>query len=220
MLSRWNNFLVAVAVVSLNGAPALAQAAGGNQQIFQDEQQMMHSDSSQANQEQEQAQQYSTEIQQRDAAQEPFRQYAEKRIIELSKMRMNHGSPALSAANEKQLYALQQWLQKDGESRAQEQAHLKALDKSIANLYEQRNATFQNLGSDINNMRENQEQLAEDDRFNKMMRVNMFNELQSEMGAATWGGTPRDGTYNSVGGYGFQGGYGYSGGFGRGAGRL
>jgi hypothetical protein len=53
-----------------------------------------------------------------------------------------------------------------------------------------------------------------------MMRVNMFNELQSEMGAATWGGTPRDGTYNSVGGYGFQGGYGYSGGFGRGAGRL
>ena len=215
MLSLSKNSLLALALVSLAGSPALAQAAGGNQQIFQDEQQMMQGDSQRVHQVQTQEQQYANQVQKHNAAEEPFRQYAEKRIVELAKMRMNHGSPALSAANEKQLYALQQWLERDNETRAQEQAHLKALDKAIANLYEQRNATFTNLGSDINNMRENQEQLAEDDRFNQMMRMNMFNELQSEMGAASWGRPPTDGTFNSVGGYGMQGGYGYSFGGGR-----
>jgi hypothetical protein len=48
-----------------------------------------------------------------------------------------------------------------------------------------------------------------------MMQMNNFNELQSEMGAASWGRPPTDGTFNSTGGYGIQGGYGYSVGGGR-----
>ncbi len=150
-----------------------------------------------------------------DAKDQPFRLYAEQRIAQLKKLRAAHGSPALEAAQEKQLYALNKWLANDEQIKDEERAHIKQLDQTIANLQQQRGATFSNLGSDINAMRQNQENLAEDDRFNKMMRINMFNELQSEMGAASWGGSPTDGTYNSVGGYGFQGGYGYSFGGGR-----
>lgn len=54
-------------------------------------------------------------------------------------------------------------------------------------------------------------------KIDRMMRMNYFNELQSEMGAASWGRPPQDGTFNSVGGYGFMGGYGMSA-FGRQAG--
>jgi hypothetical protein len=133
----------------------------------------------------------------------------------LKKIRNAHGSPALEAAQEKQLYALQDWLAKDDKVKDEERAHIKQLDQAIVNLQGQRSAAFSNMGSDIQDMKQNQERLAEDDKFNQMMRVNMFNELQSEMGAASWGRPPTDGTYNSVGGYGFQGGYGYSMGGGR-----
>lgn len=221
MRTRFNFALVTLALVSLSSPSAFAQAAGGNQQIFQDEQQMMQMQSNQVQQMQSQEQAYESQVQQSDAASQPYRLYAQQRIQELQKIKNAHGSPALSTARDKQLYALRQWLQKDQQTRDQEQAHIKQLDQAIANLQQQRGATVADLGNDINAMRENQQQLADDDKFNKMMRMNMFNELQSEMGNASWGGSPTDGTMNAVGGrYGFQGGFGYSYGGGRTMGRF
>ena len=214
MRKRFNMVLLTLTLLSTN-CPAFSQAAGANQQIFQDEQQMLHTDNGQVQHLESQEQQYKQEVDQQQTSEQPYKLYVEQRIHALEKIRQAHGSPALSTANTNQLYALQQWLIKDRETREQEQAHIKQLDKAIANMQQQTNATFSDLGNDINAMRENQQQVADDDKFNKMMRINMFNELQTEMGAASWGGSPTDGTYNSVGGYGFLGGYGYSMGGGR-----
>ena len=146
-----------------------------------------------------------------------YRLYAEKRIQALSKIRNAGGSPAQSYAHDKkgELYALQAWLKKDNETRAAEQAHIKQLDQAIANLQGDEQAAMANLPNDIGAMRQVAQRQADDDKFNHMMQMNYFNELQSEMGAASWGRPPTDGTFNSVGGYGMQGGYGYSYGGGR-----
>jgi hypothetical protein len=133
----------------------------------------------------------------------------------LQKTRAEKGAQALTGEQVEQLNSLQQWLSQDAQTRESEQAQVQRLKSAIANLQTQRTATFNDLGSDVNAMREDQEQQAEDTKFNQMMAVNQFNELQSEMGACTWGGPPRDGTLNSVGGYGMLGGYGYSYGGGR-----
>jgi hypothetical protein len=215
MRNRIRSVLMAFAISAVCLPPAFAQAAGGNQQIFNDERQLLRDQNGQVQQYQQEAQSYKDAVEQSDQKDQSFRLYAEKEIQQLKRIRAAHGSPALDVAQSKQMYALQQWLVKDDQIRAGEQKHIQQLDKAIANLQNQQGATFSDLGSDINNMRQNQERIAEDDRFNQMMRVNMFNELQSEMGAASWGGSPTDGTYNSVGGYGFQGGYGYSYGGGR-----
>ena len=214
MHRRSNFVLISLALFSVASLPSIAQVAGGNQQIFQDEQQILRMDSNQVQQYQQQDQMLRSDVAQETS--QPYRLYAQQRIKELQKIKSAHGSPALSTAREKQLYALQSWLAQDKATIQQQQARIKQLDQAIANLQQQRNATTSDLSSDINAMRENQEQLAEDDRFNKMMRINQFNELQSEMGNASWGGSPTDGTWNAVGGrYGFGGGYGYSYGGGR-----
>jgi hypothetical protein len=207
----------AMATILFTVAPSWAQVAGGNQQIFQDERMMMMQDSNSANQAQNQLEQYEQQVQANDSKNAAYRLYAEQRVQALEKLKAAGGSPSRSLAQEKngQMYALEKWLAADAQTRAAEQAHIRELERSIQNLQQTQNATLANMNSDINNMRENQEQAAEDDRFNKMMAINQFNELQSEMGAASWGRPPTDGTFNSTGGYGMGGGYGYSFGGGR-----
>jgi hypothetical protein len=70
--------------------------------------------------------------------------------------------------------------------------------------------TLANLNNDVSDMRQNIQDDKDQQKFNNQMQMNYYNELKSEMGAASWGGCPNDGTYNSVGGYGMLGGYGYS----------
>jgi hypothetical protein len=207
--------LLTLAFLSASVPTSFAQAAGGNQQIFSDEEQMTQMDNSQIMQMRNQESNIKAQDQAQEASQQPYRLYVEQRIRALQKLKMAHGSPAESTARDKQLYALQAWVAKDNTTREQDQGRIKQLDQAIANLQTERQASYANLGNDVNAMRENQQAMADDDKFNKMMKVNMFNELQSEMGAASWGAPPRDGTYNSTGGYGMQGGYGYSMGGGR-----
>jgi hypothetical protein len=214
-MRRSKSILLALALISVSAPAAFAQAAGGNQQIFNDEEQMSQMDNSQLMQLRNQDQELRQQEQTQETADQPYRLYAEQRIKALEKIKNAHGSPTLSTAREKQFYALQSWISHDEATHEQDQTRIRQLDQAIANLAQQRQAAASNLGNDINAMRENQQAMADDDKFNKMMKVNMFNELQSEMGAASWGAPPRDGTYNSVGGYGFQGGYGYSMGGGR-----
>lgn len=212
MIKRSNFLLIALALTSFGTCPAGAQS---EQSIFQDERQMVHDEGSQIQNYQNAVTNYQQQVTAHDDANEPYRLYAQKTIQQLQKFRAANGSPALSVARQDQLYALEKWLRNDTQVRDQEKAHIQQLDKAIANLQRQQNATFSDLGSDINAMRENQEAKAEDTKFDQMMRINQFNELQSEMGACSWGRPPTDGTYNSVGGYGMNGGYGYSLGGGR-----
>lgn len=205
---------VAVCSLGLSAIPAYSQ--GSNQAIFQDERQMELDNQAKLNGLSSEERQYAAAAAANDAKNEPYRLYAEKRIAELIKLKAAGGSPSRSYANRTgDLHALENWLQSDSKTRASEQARIKQLNQAIANLRESENADASNMSSAIQGMRESQIAAQSDDDFNKMMRINQFNELQSEMGAATWGRPPEDGTFNSTGGYGMGGGYGYSFGGGR-----
>lgn len=193
-----------------------AGAFAQEQQIFQDDRALMRTDQQEVQQYQQAEQQYQQSAASRDESAMPYRLYAEKRIQALTKLKAAGGSPTKSlASSSKELYALQAWMKKDDATRAAERAHIKQLDQAIANLQGDEQAAMANLPADVSAMRETAQRQADDDKFNHMMQMNYFNELQSEMGAASWGRPPTDGTFNSVGGYGFQGGYGYGFGSGR-----
>jgi hypothetical protein len=199
--------------ICLWAQPGFAQ----NQAIFQDDRAIMQSDQQQIQQYQNAEQRLENQVEARDEKADSYRLYAEKRIQELSKIRNAGGSPTASLAKKSngELYALQAWMKKDAQVRTEEQQHIKQLEIAIANLQQSESAASANLPNDVGAMRSVAQRQADDDKFNHMMQINYFNELQSEMGAASWGAPPRDGTYNSVGGYGFLGGYGYGMGGGR-----
>lgn len=138
---------------------------------------------------------------------EAYRLYAEKRITELEKLK--------GKGSDEQIAVLQKWLKNDAQIRAQDQQTIKALQQQIAGLQQNQHQMMANIGNDINSMRQQYQDQRDDVKFSQMMQMNQFNELQSEMGACSWGRPPTDGTFNSVGGYGFGGGYGYSYGGGR-----
>jgi hypothetical protein len=209
--------MIAVTLVGTLLIPvqAQAQAVGGDQAIFQDDRQVLSAEGGRIQGYEQSLQNQQQEIINRNAQTDRFRDFAQRTVAYLQKTRAEKGAQALTGEQVEQLNSLQQWLSQDAQTRESEQAQVQRLKSAIANLQTQRTATFNDLGSDVNAMREDQEQQAEDTKFNQMMAVNQFNELQSEMGACTWGGPPRDGTLNSVGGYGMLGGYGYSYGGGR-----
>jgi hypothetical protein len=224
VLKRSSKNIVAVVASALTigtpgSAPCWAQA-NSDRAVFQEEQQMMQTNQNQEQQLEREKQQYQSEVSREDAQSEPYRLYAEKRIEELNKLKAAGGSPSRSLAAQKsgEFYALEKWLTADAQARAEEQGRLKQLDQAIVNLQTSQTATMSNMGSDIQAMREDSQLAAQNQKFQQQMQINQFNELQSEMGAASWGRPPQDGTFNSVGGYGMGGGYGYSYGGGRRAG--
>jgi len=204
-------FLMSMSLFALLTSWSMQPSFSQDQTIFQDERQMQMDNARQANQLQHQENQYEQSVQSTESKDEPYRLYAEKRVAALMKLKAAGGSPSRSYAKQTgELYALQNWLKADEATKDAEMAHVKSLDKAIANLRDSEGMESNNLQSDVQAMREDQIAKQADDSFNKMMQINQFNELQSEMGAASWGRPPTDGTFNSVGGYGMGGGYGYS----------
>lgn len=199
--------------LALIGAPASAQVAGADQGIFSDETQMLRINNAQLQQYQRQKIDAENELQAEDAKNGPYRLYAEKRVSELSKA--TTGSAKKGKDDSTQLAFFKDWLQRDAAFKAKQMAYINQLQTSINNMQQSQNTTMSNLGSDITAMRETVQDRKDSQKFDQMMQMNYFNELQSEMGAASWGRPPTDGTFNSVGGYGMQGGYGYSMGGGR-----
>ncbi len=161
---------------------------------------------------------FQLEINQNEQRDDNFRNYAQKRVQALLKLKSAGGSPTRNLSKERQgeLYALQHWLDQDTQSRAQEQSRIQQLDRSIANLQQAQLSALQDMRSDIHNMRVDADAQTADKKFQQQMAINYFNELQSEMGAASWGRPPTDGTYNTTSGAlnrvfgsgGGQGGYG------------
>ena len=193
-----------------------AQVAGADQGIFNDEEQMLKINNAQVQGYEQEKMQAQRELQMRESQEGPYRLYVQKTIKELSK-------PGASKNPEdaKKLKVMQDWLQKDNEYLTTRQAQIDNLDKSIQRMQQSQQNTVSNLQNDITAMRENVQDQKDSEKFDRMMKMNYFNELQSEMGACSWGAPPQDGTFNSVGGYGFMGGYGMgmggrqSGGWGR-----
>ncbi len=207
--------LAAVLATSVTVMPAFAQASGANQQIFRDEEDVMQIQNQQINQLEQQEQRAENKAQADDQKDRTYRLYAEKRIQALEHLKNAGGSAVKSVAQDKELSNLKSWLRADQAMLDRDQASINQINRSIANLRQTQTETTSNLGSDITAMRQSVQDERDDVKFQQMMQINQFNELQSEMGAASWGTPPQDGTFNSVGGYGFGGGYGYSMGGGR-----
>lgn len=209
----FRKFLLSLTLLSsVSVMPAYCQVAGANQSIFNDEEQMMGLNQAQVRQYEQQKVQAETELSEEQRKNAPYRLFVEKQIQVLSAPSKN---PKAASVNKDKLKQMQDWLKRDNDYITRQQSYINQLTGTIANL--QRNASTQigNLQNDITAMRENQQDEKDAKKFDQMMQINYFNELQSEMGAASWGRPPEDGTFNSTGGYGFMGGYGYSGGFGR-----
>lgn len=184
--------------------PALAQVAGADQGIFNDEQQMEVFNQQQVGNYQRQKMQLEEEMNNEEMKNQPYRLYAQKMVTQLSKP-----GAKKTADDQTRLSVYEDWLKKDAALKSEQIGRLKQLDRLIASTQQNQQATIANLNSDINSMRENVQDQKDAQKFNQMMQINYFNELQSEMGAASWGRPPEDGTFNSTGGYGMLGGYGY-----------
>lgn len=186
-----------------------AQVAGADQGIFNDEQQMLRINNMQTRQYEMEKNQAEREYQAEQQRTGPYRLYCEKKVQELTKSIATTPSGKKKQEEQSQLGVFQDWLKRDNEYKAKQQAYISQLQAALKRTEKGQQETLANLSSDIGAMRENVQDQKDAQKFNQMMQVNYFNELQSEMGAASWGRPPTDGTYNSVGGYGFMGGYGY-----------
>jgi len=198
----------ALAFVPLSSQSALAQAAASNSSIFGAEQQMLNTDGAMINQYTQAQTKAENDLQNEESRNQSYRLYAEQRINQLEDFKKRSPSMANSKAGE--LPTLEAWLKNDNDYRAKQEAYVNQLNQLIINLRQTQTNTLANLNNDISGMRQNEQDRKDQQRFQNQMQINQYNELKSEMGAASWGGTPNDGYYNSTGGYGILGGYGYS----------
>lgn len=200
---------MAATLAGLLVAPAMAQVAGANQSIYRDEQEMLRTDQEMINQYSSAESAAESKLAAEEAKTNAYRLYAEQRIAQLQKQKQGV-SPTLAGSKGGDMQVLSQWLSQDNAYRAKQQAYIDQLEQCISNLRTSQTTTLANLNTDINSMRQGVQDDKDQRKFENQMQMNQFNELKSEMGACSWGDTPRDGTYNSVGGYGFNGGFGYS----------
>jgi hypothetical protein len=134
-----------------------------------------------------------------DKRNQAYRLYAEKRIEDLEKLKSG------KAENDKQIAILQRWLKADSAMRLADQQTINNLRKRIYSMQQSQQTVMANLGGDVGAMREAANDARADDKFKQQMAINYFNELQSEMGPATWV-HPNHGATYGMGGYGFSGG--------------
>jgi len=140
---------------------------------------------------------FQLEINKSEQADDNYRIYAQQRIEALLKAQSSH---SLSKEKQGELYALQHWLDQDVRIRSQDQARIQDLNQQIAAMQASSTQAIRAMRSDIHNMRVDADAQAANTKFQQQMATNYFNELQSEMGAASWGRPPTDGTFNTTSG--------------------
>ncbi len=193
-------------------SPGCFAQAAADKGAFQEEQQMLRDDNVQEQQLEQQKEIYEKQAEAADTKDEPYRLYAEKRVTALTKLKKAGGSPSRSLSQDKELYALEHWLQADAATKEAETAHVQQLNQAIANLQSQQSQTMASMNQDIQGLKMDGERAyvdsEEDRKFNQQMQINNFNELQSEMGWMTNGAPPRFGTFGGsmMGGFGGYGG--------------
>ena len=189
-------------MLGFSAFPAYAQVAGANQSIFSDEQRLLQVNQRQMGEFERERSQAEQELQNMEMKNQPYRLKVVKQLAGLK----GKTDPVSKAKSEE----LSNWIKRDDAYKKRQEQLIARLTQSIQNLQRSQMQTTSNLSNDIVAMRQNVQDQKDAAKFNRMMKMNYFNELQSEMGAASWGRPPTDGTFNSVGGYGFMGGYGMS----------
>lgn len=187
-----------VALLNCHWSYAQSEQAA-DQAAFQDDDELMRMNNAQINQlesEERNAEQQAAFDNKRNQA---YRLYAEKRIEDLEKLKSGN------AQNDKQIAIMQRWLKADSAMRLTDQKTINSLRQRIANMENTQQTVMQNLGGDVGAMREAANDARANQQFRQQMAINNFNELQTEMGPASWKWSNRGPTYN-MGGYGFSGG--------------
>lgn len=190
--------LVTGGVFCLN-APAQTSEQSADQAAFQDDDELLRMNSSQINQLESQERSAEQAAAYDDSRNQAYRLYAEKRVQDLEKLKGGNSQ------NDKEISVLQRWLKIDAAMRLRDQQTISSLRQRIANMEQTQQQTMTNLNGDVGAMREAANDARANDQFKQQMAMNYFNELQSEMGPATWV-HPNSGATYGMGGFGFSGG--------------
>ncbi len=135
------------------------------------------------------------------ARNQQYRLYAEKRIQDVEKLKGQKKADADS-----QVQTLRRWLQADSAQRARDLQIIRSLQSRIARLEQTQQATTANMANDIGAVREAANDARSDTKFKQQMSMNYFNEMQTEMGAASWYQPRGNSVGYNMGGAGFNGG--------------
>jgi hypothetical protein len=134
---------------------------------------------------------FKLEVSKTEQEDDTYRVYAQKRVDALLKAKKK------TKEQQGELYALQHWLDQETKIKAADQARIEQLNQKIASMQQSQTSAIRDMRSDIHNMRVDADAQTADQKFQQQMATNYFNELQSEMGAASWGRPPTDGTLNT-----------------------
>ena len=190
-----------LAAVSLAAPAANGQGAqSADQSAFRDEGDMLQLENSQVRQLQGEEMSAESQAQMDDQRNLAYRLYAQKRVQDLEKLK------GKDAQEDKQLQVMQSWLQADMLMRQRDMETIQALRQRIANLEQSQNQSMSNLGNDVAALREDATDARSNEKFKQQMSMNYFNEMQTEMGPASWYEHPTNGVSYSMGGMGFNGG--------------
>lgn len=186
-------------VLALQTPSALSQSEqSADQSAFQDDDELMRINNAQVRELQGEEQNAEMQANNDDQRNQAYRLYAEKRVQDLERLKNTPN-------NQQQISILQRWLKADSAMRLRDQQTISALRKRIAAMEQTQNQTMGNLGNDVAAMREAANDAQADNKFRQQMQMNYFNELQSEMGPASFD-RPAHGPSYSMGGMGFNGG--------------
>jgi hypothetical protein len=169
-----------------------------DQSAFQDDDELMRINNAQVRELQNEEQNAEMQAANDDQRNQAYRLYAQKRVEDLEKLKSTPN-------NQQQISIMQRWLKADAQMRLRDQQTIAALRRRIAAMEQTQNQTMGNLSNDVAAMREAANDAQADNKFRQQMQMNYFNELQSEMGPASFNQASRAPNY-SIGGMGFNGG--------------
>lgn len=181
--------------------PSSGQGAqSADQSAFRDDTDLLQLENSQIRQLQDEEMNAETQAQMDDQRNQAYRLYAQKKVQDIEKLK------GKDAQSDKQLQVMQSWLRADLMMRQRDMETIRALRQRVASLEQTQSTSMKNLGGDVQSLREDAIDARSDQKFNQQMSMNYFNEMQTEMGPASWYEHPSNGVSYSMGGMGFNGG--------------
>lgn len=195
------SLLSILAIGAFAQMPALSQSEqSADQSAFQDDDELLRLNNAQVRELQGEEQSAESQSMMDEQRNQAYRLYAEKRVQDLEKLKSTPN-------NQQQIAILQRWLKADAAMRLRDQQTISNLRRRIANMEQTQQQTMGNLGNDVAAMRAAANDAVGDDKFRQQMQMNYFNELQTEMGPASFRspGSAGGPTFG-MGGMGFNGG--------------
>lgn len=212
-MTRRNSRLIVAGMAAVLGCMTLSGGAiaqgeqAADQSVFQDDAELMQLNNAQVNQVEGQVQSAEQQAAIDNQRNQQYRLYAEKKVKELQ------GLKNKSASTNEQLAVLTQWLKADTLMRQRDMQTIRMLQERLARLEQTQGQVGTNLSADVNAIREAGQDAKDAQKFQQQMSMNYFNELQTEVGPASWYTPIGNGAYYSMGGMGFNGGQNLFGGY-------